>query len=134
MDLNEAIRTVDFYHAEKAELKALEKEFNIKTAPIKAHIKASETLLMNYLKENNIKVVVSPSNVVEVKARKSTTINLKKLFAYSLGKLKSMKAFLAVVKPQVGKVKALYDTQALTDKGILKVVVNDYHHLEVSGK
>ena len=130
-ELERMVVVVDMYHAEKKELKKIEKQYKESTALLREHIKISEDVLMDYLKRNDIKVVVSPTNVVEVKARKSTSISLSRLFAYSLGKLRSMKAFLAVVKPQIGKVKALYDAQALMDKGILTITTNNYHHLEV---
>jgi len=133
-DLKEAVEVADSYLANKQLLDKLNKAHKIKIKDLAAEVKTAEKVLLDYCKENKVKVVVGSKALVEVKGRKSTDISLSRLFAYSLSKIRNMKLFLLSVKVQVGTVKKLYDVQALTDKGIWKVVENNYHHLTVDEK
>ena len=113
-----------------AELKMLELRQKQEKESMVNMLKKYETDIRDYFAESgNTKIIDEIGVLVEARPRKTTVINIRKLYGLCV-QTGRMKDVFMVCKPLVGKVKALFDFSELMESGVLTEEINPFHTLK----
>ena len=109
--------------------KELTTQYKQEVEPIDKTLGRLSEILVEYMKENNLKQVDGyNTDKIKAKPRNSTVIDYAAFYSMCLRKGR-LKDLIRVSKPLIGKIQALFGKDEL--RGIMSIETNEYNSLEV---